>query len=387
MADGVFTILWRQITSSQIPFPSSDALTGTNLANGTVVDQTVGRYLNNPLFAGITIRTTGSGGNARMQICFGPEQVGKRVKLYITFSNTVYEFEVQVWGPDCWTIQNPGNGPSMPNSIYIGNPVNMFDDFEPGESDPAHPPPTYNPFIPDLLINIDSETSECTLVDIITVTINQIPTVAIASATVYQDGQPTGITLSELLAGVTFTDPGNYEVRIVYQYLGDGTEQNPIGPPGQVLTRDFTISTIPFPHMQRESRVYGYVVPGDPMLFDDTLMDDGTIDYNVINGAFTLRFCGDYFIKWFIAPEMGLTTDGSDFAVAVNGITDLTGSSHTRISPTVGFTVVKVNGPPPTVQLVSVADGIIELSKVTQVKAGIVIFKIGDEIPQIEDRG
>ncbi|MCL1872848.1 MAG: hypothetical protein FWF85_01885 [Clostridiales bacterium] len=379
MADGVFTILWRQITSSQIPFPSSDALTGTNLASGTVINQTVGRYLNNPLFAGITISTTGSGGNARMQICFGPEQQGKKVKLYITFSNTVYEFEVQVWAPGCWTIQNPGSGPSTPNSIFFGNPVNIFDDFEPGESDPAHPPPTYNPFIPDLLITIESGTSECTLVDIIKVTINQIPTVAIAGATVYKDGQPTGITLADLLAGVTFADPGNYEISIIYQYLGDGTSQNPAGPPGQVLTQEFTISSIPFPHMQRQSRVYGYVVPGEAMLFDDTLIDDGTIEYNEIDGAFTLRFCGDYFIKWFIASEMGFTTDGSDFAIAINGTTDLIGSSHTKISPTVGFSIVKVTGLPPTVQLVSVADGIIELSKVTQVKAGIVIFKIGDE--------
>ena len=381
MADGVYTILWRQITASQIPFPSSDALTGTNLASGTVVNQTVGRYLNNPDFAGITITTTGSGGNTRLQICFGPEQEGKKVKLYITFSNTVYEFEVQVWGAGCWTIQNPGSGPATPNAIFFGNPVPVFDDFEPDESDPAHPPPTHNPFIPWLLIAIDQGTSVCTLADVITVTINPIPTVAIASATVYMNGLPTGITLAELQAGVTFTAPGDYEVRVVYQYLGGGADPTP-GPPGQVLTRDFSISTTPFPHSQRQSRVYGYVVPGEPMLFDDAVEDDGTIEYNSMNGAFTLRFCGDYFIKWFIVPERNVTIDGSNFAISINGEMDLIGSCHAAISPTVGFSIVKVDGLPPTIQLISTSDGVIELSKVAQVKAGIVIFKIGDEMPQ-----
>ena len=381
MAQGVFTILWRQITAAQVPFPSSEALTGTNLANGTVVNQTIGRYLNNPEFAGITIVTTGSGGNARLQICFGPEQEGKKVKLYITFSSTVYEFEVQIWSAGCWIIQNPGSGPATPNSIVFGDPVPIFEDFNPGESDPNHPPPTHNPFIPWLLINIEQGTSACTLADVIKVTINPISSVAIASATVYKDGQPTGITLAQLQAGVTFTDPGAYEVRITYQYLGDGTTQNPPGPPGEILTRDFTISTTPFPHMQRQSRVYGYIVPGEAMLFDDAVVDDGTIEYNEVNGAFTLRFCGDYFIKWFIVPQGGFSIDGVNLGISINGSLDLIGSSHAKISPTDGFTIVKVDGPPPTVQLISVSDGTIELSTVTQVKAGIVIFKIGDEIP------
>ena len=87
----------------------------------------------------------------------------------------------------------------------------------------CRPPPTHDPFIPWLLINIAQGTAECTLSDVITVTINTIPTVAIASAAVYRNGVNTGYTLAQLQAGVTFNDPGDYEVRITYQYLGDGT--------------------------------------------------------------------------------------------------------------------------------------------------------------------
>jgi len=379
MADGIFTVVWRTVAA--VPPTLPGALTGQNLANGTVITNTIAPYLNNPLYAGITVATTGTGGQARLQLCFGPEQAGKRVLAYVTFSSTITEFEVQIWGAGCWSINNPGNGPAQPNSITLGTPVGVTDPFPPGESDLPHPPPTHDPFIPWLLITIDQETAECTLSDVITVTINTIPTVAIANATVYRNGLPTGITLSQLLSGVTFEDPGEYEVRITYQYLGDGTAQNPPGPPGEILTRDFTISETPFPYMQRQSRVYSFVEPGEAVLFDDALMDNGTIEYNSLTGAFTLRFCGDYFIKWFIVPEMGLAVDGANFAIAINGVTDIVGSSHERVSSTVGFSVVKVNGEPPVVQLVSVSGDIIELSKFTQVTAGIVLFKIGDEVP------
>lgn len=46
-----------------------------------------------------------------------------------------------------------------------------------------------------------------------------------------------------------------------------------------------------------------------------------------------------------------------------------------------GFSIVKVNAAPPVIQLVSVSDGLVFLSEQTQVVAGIVIFKIGDEVP------
>ena len=379
MAEGIFTVVWRTVAA--VPPTLTGALTGQNLANGTVITNTIAPYLNNPLYAGITVATTGQGGNARLQLCFGPEQVRKRILAYVTFANTITEFEVQIWGPGCWSINNPGSGPSTPNAITLGTPVGVTDPFPPGESELPHPPPAYNPFIPWLLVTIDQQTAACALADVVRVTINPIPSVAISGAVVGRDGLILPITLPQLLAGVTFDEPGDYEIRIVFQYLGDGTPQNPPGPPGETLIRQFTISKTPFPHMQRQSRVYGYILPHDPMLFDDELADDGTIEYNTMNGAFTLRFCGDYFIKWFIVPEMGMATNGSEFAIAVNGATDLTGTSHAMVSPTVGFSIVRVNGPPPTVQLVCVSDAVIELSKFTLVTAGIVMFKIGDQMP------
>ena len=378
MATGVFTIVWRTVAA--VPPALPGALSGTNLADGTVVMNTIAPYLNNPVYAGITIGTTGSGGQKRMTICFGPEQVGKRILAYVTFSNTITEFEVQIWGTGCWAINNPGSGPATPNAITLSTPVGMNEPFPPGETTGSNPPPTHDPFIPWLLVTLDQSSAACTLADNVTVKINPISTVTLGSAAVYKGGVSTGYSLAQLIAGVTFSATGSYEVRITYQYIGDAA--NPIpNPPVEAFTRDFTISETPFPHMQRQSRVYSWIEPGEAVLFDDVLEDEGTIEYNSLTGAFTLRFCGDYFIKWFIVPELGLATDGANFAIAVNGVTDIIGSSHDRVSSTVGFSLVKVNGPPPVVQLVSVSDGIVELSKFTQVKAGIVLFKVGSETP------
>lgn len=385
MAEGVFIVLWRTITPAQIPFPSSDTLTGTyaNPAAGTVITITsisAARYYNNPLFAGITIQSNGlSGGNARTLVCFGPDMVGKKILLYISFASTYYAFEVQVWAAGCWQLQNPGSGPATPNSITFGDPVDIFEDFGPNESDPAHPPPTNNPFIPWLVINIETIPGVCALSAPIRVTINPISTVNIISAMVYKDGVNTGVTLAQLVAGYTFTAPGNYSVVVVYRFLGNAT--TPPGTTDETLTRNFTISATPFPYMQRESLVYGYVSPGEPLLFDTTVMDNGTVSYNALNGEFTLNFCGDYFIKWFIVPRTGFTTDGVNFAISINGATDFVGSSHVKISPTVGYSIVKVNAAPPIIQLINVSDGLVFLSDETQVVAGIVIFKIGDEMP------
>ena len=376
MAEGVFTIEWRTVAA--VPTILGTGLTGVNLANDVVLTNTVAPYLNNPMYADMTIGATGSGGQARLTLCFGPEQVGKRAVVYVKFSNTITEFEVQVWGTGCWPINNPGSGPSTPNALWVGTLVGITDPLPPDETEAPSPPPTHDPFIPWLLLTIDQSTADCTLADIITVKINPIDTVTISAASVYKDGISTGYNLAQLIAGVTFDQPGDYEVRITFQYVGDPT--NPVPAPiTETFTRDFTISETPFPVMQRQSRVYSWVEPGEAMRFDDVLADNGTVEYDALTGAFTLRFCGDYFIKWFIVPEAGVTTDGAGFAIAFGGGADLIGTSHAKISPSVGFTILKVNGPPPTIQLINVADGNIELSKMTQVTAGIVMFKVGDE--------
>ena len=380
MASGIFAISLNP-TLSPNPFPPSDTLSGTYVNPGsvttpTILTATVGRYLNNPEFTGISIVTNGlNGGSRRSSICFGSDVVGKKVKIYFTFGNTPFTYELQIWGEGCFILNNPGgSGPSTPNDVTFGNLVPIFGQFS--EPDLPTPPPDHNPFSPWLKVEIKQDITECVKSDVIQVNIIVTPTVNLISATVLKDSVNTGVTLTQLLLGVTFTDHGEYEVDIVYRYLGDSI--NPPSTQDETLIRYFSISKAPFPHMQRESRVYGYFVPGDPMLFDNVLVDNSTIDYNMLNGKFTLRFCGYYFIKWFIVTRSSYAIDGIDFAIAINGSTNIIGSNHVDVASTAGFSIVKVDGVPPIIQLVNTSNGIVFLSEAAQVVSGIVIFKIGD---------
>ena len=384
MAEGVFAIQWRQIPQAQIPFSTtSDSLTGNNLANGVILNNVqIPRYRQLE-FADISF-LTGSGGNARLQICFGAAQVGRKVKLYFSFGSTWYEYEVQVWGAGCWTIRNlGGGGGSSPNALIFGNPVDIFSDFNLEEANPGFPPPTYNPFIPRLIISLEQDFGLCMASEKIKIIINEIPTVELVSANVYKDGGPTPIAdITQLIAGVLFTDPGDYQIRISYIYKGGGDDNPPVAnPPIEQFTRDFHIFKLPFPHIQKQSRTYGFLIPGENVRFNEALEDDGTVEYDIQSSEFTLSFCGVYFIKWFIAPQSGYTIDGANLAIAVGGAPGFVGSSHTKVSAVTGFSIVKVNGPPLTVSLVNVSDNIIIFSQGAQVKAGIVIFRIDEGTP------
>ena len=386
MPEGVFAIRWRTIDISRIPFPASETLTFGALTNGETLHQTgILRYMGSE-FADIWFLK--SGGNTPLQICFGPAQVGQKVKLYINFGSLYYEYEVQVWAAGCWTVRNPGSGSATPGAITFGNPVDIFSDFNPGEADPGFPPPTYNPFFPRLVISLDQDLGVCMESEKYKVTINRIESVNVLSATASKDGVTMpGIGLTQLEAGVLFVDPGDYQISIYYQYKGDPTYQIP-NPPTEQMTREFHISKIPFPHTQRQSLTYGFLIPGEKVRFNqDILADDNTVEYNITTGEFTLRFCGFYFIKWFIAPKTGFTVDGANLAVAVNGVKDVIGSGHTKAPAVTGFSIVKVDGPPAAVSLVNVSGDIIVFSQAAQVKAGIVIFRIDDGKPLIGENG
>ena len=179
----------------------------------------------------------------------------------------------------------------------------------------------------------------------------------------------------QLEAGYSFTAEGQYEIKLIYRYLGDSI--NPPSTQGEIFARTFTINAAYFPHMQRECRIHASIEPGDSIMFFHALSDDGSITCEFTTGEFRLNFCGTCFIKWFVAPQSGLTSEGSNFAVFVNGQEDFAGSSHIKISPAVGFSIVNANGFPSTVRLVNVSDGNISLSQTAQVTAGIIIFRIG----------
>lgn len=122
----------------------------------------------------------------------------------------------------------------------------------------------------------------------------------------------------------------------------------------------------------------GVVIPADDTLVFDTIVtSDGTsISYNAGTGAITFVDAGYYYIDWSVAPQFGLTTDGSNWAIvtSISGITYI-GSSHTKVSVTTGFAIINaVAGE--TARLVNVSSGALTLSEAVQSKAALIAYNI-----------
>ena len=115
-----------------------------------------------------------------------------------------------------------------------------------------------------------------------------------------------------------------------------------------------------------------------PVVFDNVLSSNGTeISYNIATGEITFNIEGYYYVDWFVAPQFGLTTNGSNFAIVTSdNDPHLTGSSHVRVSPTVGFAIINVTTPGKTIMLINTSDNSITLSQVVNAKAALAVFGV-----------
>lgn len=122
----------------------------------------------------------------------------------------------------------------------------------------------------------------------------------------------------------------------------------------------------------------GVVVPVNGILVFDTIVSsDGTsISYNTDTGVITFNTAGFYFIDWYVAPQFGITTDGSNWAIqtTISGLT-YKGSSHTKVSVTTGFSIINAAAGE-TARLVNVSSGALTLSEAVQSKAALVTYNI-----------
>jgi len=123
------------------------------------------------------------------------------------------------------------------------------------------------------------------------------------------------------------------------------------------------------------------VIPEDgAVIFDSIVSSEGTqISYNTGTGTITFNDAGYYYIDWYTAPQFGLTTDGSNWAIKTEH-SELTfiGSSHSKVSATVGFAIFRAAAGE-TAQLVNVSDGPITLSQAVEAKAGLIVYSVAEQ--------
>jgi len=117
------------------------------------------------------------------------------------------------------------------------------------------------------------------------------------------------------------------------------------------------------------------------LVFDSIVSGEGTnIGYDDGTGVITFHDAGYYFIDWYVAPQFGLTTNASNWAIQTT-ISQRTfiGSSHTKISTTVGFAIIDAAAGE-TVRLVNVSDGALSLSAAAESKAGLIAYSVATQL-------
>ena len=140
---------------------------------------------------------------------------------------------------------------------------------------------------------------------------------------------------------------------------------------------------------------------GGAIPFDHQLTASSDIDYDDQIGRFTIKTAGTWLVNWFVAPQTGLSSQGSNFGIAVyepiEDIDDpeypglmepqiIVGSGHVKISATSGFTVIEVSDVQAefggvVFDLQNTSDQDTALSERTQVKAGLAIFGSVNDAP------
>lgn len=124
----------------------------------------------------------------------------------------------------------------------------------------------------------------------------------------------------------------------------------------------------------------GVVVPvNGTLVFDTIVSSDGTsISYDAGAGVITFNDAGFYYVDWYVAPQFGLTSDGSNWAIqtSISGLT-FTGSSHTKVAVTTGFAIINAAAGE-TARLLNVSSGALTLSEAVQSKAALITYIIAN---------
>ena len=135
---------------------------------------------------------------------------------------------------------------------------------------------------------------------------------------------------------------------------------------------------VSFIELQKETP---QIVPENgTLVFDRIVSSDGTsISYNTNTGVITFNAPAYYYIDWFVAPQFGLTTNGSNWAIQTSLVQrSIIGSSHTKVSVTSGFAIFYAAAGE-TARLVNVSDGALQLSEAVESKAGLIVYGVATQ--------
>lgn len=122
----------------------------------------------------------------------------------------------------------------------------------------------------------------------------------------------------------------------------------------------------------------GSVSTNGNMIFNNVVLNDGTMTYNAATGVITLSQAGNYHISWWVASQCVSAGLEVAFSLVSSGGANIIGNSPLKTNSFSGMGVVQVSSPT-TLQLVNSSAGVAYLSSNVTVKAMLMISMVGED--------
>ena len=126
--------------------------------------------------------------------------------------------------------------------------------------------------------------------------------------------------------------------------------------------------------LQIERLAAGSVDTNANVLFDNTVIVDGSISYDNATGVITLLATGRYEFDWWVATQTSLSTNGAVFAIVSSQGDVLVGNSPLKSGEVVGVAILDVVTAPVTVSLQNNSTATYFYSNIVPVKAVLAVI-------------
>lgn len=130
--------------------------------------------------------------------------------------------------------------------------------------------------------------------------------------------------------------------------------------------------------LQVERLTAGAVESNANVIFDSTLISNGTISYDSATGVITIQEAGSYEFDWWVATQSSASTAGAGFTLISSQGDAIIGNSPIKTGEVVGVGTIEVVTAPVTVSLRNDSSAAIYYSPIVPVKASLAVIGTDD---------
>ncbi|MCK9575638.1 MAG: hypothetical protein M0R51_06735 [Clostridia bacterium] len=113
----------------------------------------------------------------------------------------------------------------------------------------------------------------------------------------------------------------------------------------------------------------GNIAQSGNVIFDNVILNSGTMVYNAINGEITFNTIGKYYVNWWVSTQNVSNSLNSAFSLVSSNGVSLVGNSPIKLNSFTGMGVINVTVAPVTARLINTASGTAYLSSNVPIKA------------------